>query len=187
MDLFKLTIHEKYVDEFQIALVDDPAIESNWQAFSKQQQAFKVQDEDRRIVAGYAMIADMEIPRWEPERGAYNVTFTKESIWDIALKFFKNSLTNNTNEMHDSGNLSEGVFVFGSMIIDKDMGVTAPIGFDQEADGSWFIFMKVDNDEIWEKVKAGEYVGFSIECRFKEELVSPDVNDLIEDLKSYIS
>ncbi len=183
MDLFQLTIHEDYENEFQIALVDEPAIESDWQKFSKQQQ-FKVIDEDRRIVAGYAMIADKEIPRWDEERGKFKVKFTKESIWDIALKFFKNRLTTSTNEMHDSGNFAPGVFVFGSVIIDEAMGDLAPEGFINEADGSWFIKMFVGDDEIWEKVKSGEYMGFSIECRFKEELVSRDaVDDFLKQLK----
>lgn len=194
MDLFKLTLHEKYQDEFEIALVDEPAIDSNWQAFNKQQfkkQQFQVQDEDRRIVSGYAMIADLKIPRWEdPDlggRGTYFVMFDKDAIWDIVLKFFDNQLTQNTNEMHQSGNLAEGVFVFESFIIDSSRGVTAPEGFEQEADGSWFISMKVNNEEIWEKIKAGEYTGFSIECRFREELVESTVDDLLEELKSYIS
>lgn len=187
MDLFKLTIHEAYQDEFQIAVVDDPATESGTQFFNNQEQ-FKVIDEDRKIVAGYAMIADKQIPRWDEERGKYKVMFTKESIWDIALKFFKNRLTTNTNEMHDSGNLAEGVFVFGSVIIDEAMGDIAPESFTQEPDGSWFIKMKIDNEDIWEKFKSGEYKGFSIECRFKEELVSTDaVDDFLNQIKVTLS
>jgi len=37
--------------------------------------------------------------------------------------------------------------------------------------------MKVNNDEVWEKVKSGEYTGFSIENRFDH------VNDKEEELK----
>jgi hypothetical protein len=181
MDLFKLTIHPDWEQDFQVALVDDPAIERDWQKFSKQMK-FKIQDEDRRIISGFAMIAEEKIPRWDEERGHYLVKFTKEAIWDIALRFFKNQLTQNTNEMHQTGQFSEGVFIFESIIIDSKRNIMTPEGFGEEPDGSWFISMKVDNDEIWEKVKAGEYRGFSIECRFNEELVT-DIDEFLKDLE----
>lgn len=189
MDLFNLTIIEEFQDEFQIALVDEGAIESDTQFFNKQQQ-FKVIDEDRRIIAGYAMIADKEIPRFEDPneggRGKYKVKFTKESIWEIALKFFKNRLTTNTNEMHNTGHFAPGVFVFGSVMIDRAMGDLAPKKFITEADGSWFIKMFIENDEIWAKIKSGEYMGFSIECKFHEELVSTDADDFTDEMNEKV-
>ena len=183
MELIKYTLHEDYQNEFQIALVDEPAIESDWQKFEKYQQ-FKIQDEDKRIVSGYAMIADKKIPRYdERTKQGFLVVFDKQSIWDIALKFFKNKLTYNTNEMHQTNQFAKGVWVFESMILDQSRGIKAPEGFKQEADDSWFISMKVDNDEIWTKVKNGDYKGFSIECRFKEEPVKMNIDDLMEELK----
>ena len=183
MELIKYTVHEDYMNEFQIALVDEPAIESDWQKFSKQQQ-FQIQDEEKRIVSGYAMIADKKIPRWdEKTKQGFLVVFDKQAITDIALKFFKNGLNTQTNEMHQTGKFAEGVWVFESIIIDRQRGTLAPNGFKQEADGSWFISMKVDNEEVWEKVKKGEYKGFSIECRFKEEKVKADINELMRELE----
>ena len=183
MELIKYTLHDDYQEEFQIALVDEPAIESDWQKFEKYQQ-FKIQDEEKRIVSGYAMIADKKIPRWDEQSNkGFLVVFDKQSIWDIALKFFKNNLNNQTNEMHQTNQFAQGVWVFESMILDQSRGIKAPEGFKQEADGSWFISMKVDNPEVWEKVKSGQYKGFSIECRFKEEKVNKDVDELIEELK----
>ena len=176
MELLKLYLPEGENKEFQIALVDEPAIESEWHAFNNQHK-FKVISDDRRIVSGYAMIADMLIPRYDAHRGYYNVKFTKQAIEDIVYNFFRNGLNQNTNEMHQTGDLAEGVFVFESFILDQSRGIKAPEGFKQEADGSWFISMKVNNDEVWEKVKSGEYTGFSIENRFDH------VNDKEEELK----
>ena len=34
--------------------------------------------------------------------------------------------------------------------------------------GSWAVTMKVDNDEVWKDVKAGKYLGLSIEGMFSE-------------------
>ena len=34
-------------------------------------------------------------------------------------------------------------------------------------EGAWAVIMKVDNDEVWNDVKLGKYLGFSIEGIFK--------------------
>lgn len=181
MDLFILDIPDGDQKEFQIALVDEPAIESDWIAFNKH-QGFKIQSKERRIVSGYAMIADLEIPRYDERRGYYNVTFRKGNIEKIWLNFHRNNLMTNTNEMHQSGKFAEGVFVCESFIIDSERGIKAPEGFKQEPDGSWFISMKVENDDVWNKVLEGTFKGFSIEGRFFErpaETFASKLKDLI--------
>lgn len=172
MDLFVLDIPDGENLDFQIALVDDPAIESDWIAFSKQyvkHQGFKIHSKDKRIVSGYAMIADLKIPRFDKERGAYNVIFKKENIEKIWLNFQRQNLNTNTNIMHQTGQFAEGVFVCESFIIDSDRGIKAPEGFDNEANGSWFISMKIENEEVWQQVLDGSFNGFSIEGRFTEK------------------
>ena len=42
MDTFVLDLAEQKATEFQIALVDEPAIESDWVAFSSSDNKFKV-------------------------------------------------------------------------------------------------------------------------------------------------
>ena len=44
----------------------------------------------------------------------------------------------------------------------------APDKFAQEANGSWFISMKVENDEVWQSVLNGTFKGFSVEGLFEE-------------------
>ena len=182
MDLFVLDIPDGEQVDFQIALVDEPATESDWIAFSKEtKQSFIVQSEHKRIVSGYAMIADKEILRIDDERGAYNVVFKKENIEKIWLNFHRNSLSQNTNLDHQTGKLADGVFLCESFIIDSERGIKAPEGFKQEADGSWFISMKVENDEIWEQVLKGDYNGFSIEGRFQEKELK--ASSILDDFK----
>lgn len=177
MELLKLYLPDDKQTEFQIALVDEPAIESEWHAFNKH-QSFKVVSSDRQIVSGYAMIANKKIPRFDKARGYYLVKFDSDSIEQIVYNFFKNQITANTNEMHQSGELAEGVFVFESFILDSSRGIKAPKGFKQEEDGSWFISMKIQDSKIWDKVKSGEYTGFSIENSFNE--VSEDEERLMK-------
>jgi hypothetical protein len=43
-------------------------------------------------------------------------------------------------------------------------------GYEDAPDGSWFISAKVDNEEVWAKIKAGDFKGFSVEGQFAKEL-----------------
>lgn len=154
-----------------IALVDHPAIESNWQAFNKQEKAksnFAVEDEEKRIISGALMVADLPIYRNDERNGEHYVVFRKNTIKDIVFKFFRNEFTSNTNLMHNSNQLADGVFLFESFLIDKERGIETPKGFDKLTDGSWFGSMRVENDEIWQQVKDGTFKGFSVEGIFAQ-------------------
>lgn len=172
MDVIKLILPNRNQLEFQIALVDEPAIESEFMAFNKQNHfQFKEVDKSERLLMGYFMIADMEILRMDSKRGAYKVVFPKESINQIVENFSLNGLNKNMNEMHQTGKLLDGVFVRNHWQIDSTKGIKAPEGFKTEADGSWFGVVKCENEEIYNKALNGTFTGFSIEGRFIEEAI----------------
>jgi len=149
-----------------VALVDRPAIESDWQAFKEIKQSFKVQDEDKRIVSGYFMIADKPIYRNNDQLGEHNVIFRAEVIKDIVFKFMANGFNANTNLMHDENLKLSDVFIFESLLIDRERGVTPPNGFEDAPDGSWWGSMRVENDKVWSLIKEGKFKGFSVEGFF---------------------
>lgn len=172
MDVVKLILPNRNQTEFQIALVDEPAIESEFMMFNKHNRfQFKEVEGEENLLMGYFMIADMEILRMDEKRGAYKVVFPKESIDTIVENFSLNGLNKNMNEMHNTGNLTEGVFVKNHWQLDSKKGIGVPNGFKTEADGSWFGVVKCENPEVKEKVKQGLYRGFSIESRFIEEAI----------------
>ena len=56
--------------------------------------------------------------------------------------------------------------------------------------GTWMISMKVNNDEIWNKVKLGEVKGFSIEGYFADKYEMSLINEdeiLIDKIKQIIT
>lgn len=171
MEVFKLSLPDGDQLEFQIAFVNEPATESNFMAFSKNANHYKFKevDPERRILMGYFMIADLEIPRWDAQRGTYNVVFPRESVKKIVDNWSKNSMNKNLNENHQTNKFAEGVYVRNHWEIDSAFGIVPPKDFNVEADGSWFGVIQCDNDEIYNKAKNGEYNGFSIECKFIEE------------------
>jgi len=187
--------YELIIDDTQesgvdyIALVDRPAIESNWEAFNEQvKNQFKIQDEDKKIVSGYFMIADKPIYRNNEQLGEHNVVFRGDTIRDIALKFMKNGFNANTNLMHDENLKLSDVHIFESLLIDSERGVYAPEGFEEVADGSWWGSMYVDNDKVWNLIKEGKFQGFSVEGFFsykkpqsKEEKMVSQIKQLIDE------
>jgi hypothetical protein len=162
-----------------IALVDQPAIESNWMAFSQQTEyKFNIKDEEKRIIEGYFMVADLLIGRINPDTGAkFFVKFSGKTIEAIREKQSRLGLNNNFNLMHDPRQIAEGVYMLDKLIVDNERGKVAPKEFEKVPNGSLWGSAKVDNDEIWEQVKNGTFKGFSVEGMFKQlEPVEMDEN-----------
>lgn len=170
LPVYKCCIDDQMDSDLQVefvSFVDKPAIDKNFMAF-KEKLRFAV-DTDKRIVSGPAMIADMFIYRNDPEGlGEYYTTFDAASILSIVQKFFKKGFIKNFNVMHEPGSKSTGVTVFESFIVDRSLGKVPMKGFEDVADGSWFVSAKVEDDVIWEKVKSGEVKGFSVEGVFEQ-------------------
>jgi len=190
LPIYKLIIKEEGVDTGvdYVALVNEPAIQMNWRAFNASKSLFKAESEDKRIISGALMVADMPIYRRD-ERGEYYVVFDKETIQQIVHKFMKNGYLRNVNMMHDGTQKVDGVYMFESFIIDSSRGIKTPEGFDTLTDGSWFGSFKVDNDMVWDDfVKTGIFKGFSVEGVFQEQYVDHEedvvINAIIDALKS---
>ena len=133
---------------------------------NKYRQEFKIEDEEKRIVSGYFMKADLPIIRLNDNNEKYYVVFRRDTIEKIVNKFFKNGLNANVNLMHDNNLQAKGVYVIESLIIDSKRGIKAPKGFEDAPDGSWWGSMRVENDEVWAMVKDGSFRGFSVEGMF---------------------
>ena len=162
MKLVELVIDDDEGVEF-VSIVDDPAIESHFLAFKKEDFKFKIQNKEKRIVSGYFMIADLPMMRMRNDTVFYCV-FRRHTIEKIVNKFMKEGLTNQTNLMHDS--TAEGVYIIESLIVDSERGVAAPDNFEKVPNGSWWGSMRVENDDVWKSVLDGSFKGFSVEGIF---------------------
>jgi hypothetical protein len=118
---------------------------------------------------GAAMVPDLPIYRRD-ERGEYYAIFKKDTIKALVQKLFKENKHNVFNEEHNAFKILDGVYIYQSFITDAELGISAPSGFENVADGTWFIAAKVENDEAWAKVKEdGILKGFSVEGVFDLE------------------
>ncbi len=112
------------------------------------------------------MIADLPIYRRDADE-EYYVTFSAAEIKKIVQRFFKKGYQSKVNVEHSTP--VDGVFMFESYIIDREKGIMPPKGFEEVSNGSWFGSFKVENEKIWEEVKAGTFKGFSVEGLFRYE------------------
>ena len=156
-----------------ISFVKSPAIESNFIKFSADDNIqptvlkMSIQDEEKRIVTGAVLIPDLPVYR-KDESGEYYIYCDKECIYQIAQKFFKTNRNNNVDTEH-SGLLLPGITLFESFIADEERGINCPKAYAGLPDGTWFASFKVDNDEVWNEIKAGTFLGFSITGLFDME------------------
>ena len=175
LPLFKLQIDLENKAEGMdfIGLVDYPAHGKAYQAFAKrtpEKVEFKDHfNDDKRIVTGVAIATNLPIYRRDATGFEYNAIFTKADTLEIAQQLFKNGYMHNVNEQHDMNKAITDIFLFESYFINDDKS-NIPTAFkDQNLQpGTWITSYKVEDDKIWEKIKNGEFAGFSIEGWFKE-------------------
>lgn len=194
LPVYELVIDENKESELEVnyvALVDRPAIEKDFLKFNEQQRLelkFANVDEERFIISGPAMLADMPIYRKDDDGTEYMVVFKAPTIYKIVQKFFDKNFNQNINIMHDAAMKVDGVGVFESFIVDSTRGIQPMKGFEDAKDGSWFISAKVNNPTVWQAIKDGLIKGFSVEGVFgferelsQEETMLAQIKEILND------
>lgn len=166
-------------ETYAISLVEAPAIESEFVALAKEEekQVF-LESNERHMVYGAALIPDMDIYRNDGEH-EYYISFSKESIEKMSQDFMKEYRQYEVKTDHED--VANEVCVVESWLVsdaykDKSnaLGINVP-------EGSWMVGMKVNNIETWDRIKAGELKGFSVESLVSlEEFSKIDNNMEIE-------
>ena len=168
LDIIELIIDENNLEDGieAISLVESPAIEENFVALSRHKVEFKSVDDEKRIVVGLALVPDKEIFRKSGDY-AYKIMFSKETVKKASELYLKRLKNNNATIEHEL--VVKGVSLIESWIVeDPNMDKTNLYKLDAP-EGAWAVVMKIDNDEIWEDVKQGKYLGFSIEGFFSQK------------------
>ena len=180
MRIVELIIDEK--DETSgidaVSVVESPAIESDFIALKKHEIELKEVDAEKRILMGAALIPNKQIYRKNEKNEEYYIYFSEETVRKASELFFMNSNQNNATLEHKQK--LDGMSVVESWIVEGSHDKSMNYGFNFPK-GTWVISMKVNNDEIWNKVKLGEVKGFSIEGYFADKYeMSLKVEDMEE-------
>lgn len=174
--------NEQYVDA--ISLVDYPAIELDWMKFNKvKKMDFKdtFSDAEKMIITGPAMVPNKLIYRIDYLTDEeFYVWFSRDTIEKIAIDFSKSSRNYNATYQHEK-NITD-VFVFESWIVkDNNNDKAKALGYDVP-NGTWMVSMRINNPEIWDKIKTGEVKGFSIEGYFMDKLSNYNKEEDLKDI-----
>jgi hypothetical protein len=169
MEIIELLIDENKIESGinAVSVVESPAIEENFVALKKHEVELKEIDGEKRILMGAALVPNKQIYRKNGDKEFY-IYFSEDTVRKASELFLMRANQNNATLEHEKKML-EGMSVVESWIIeDEKQDKSAKYGFNLPK-GTWMISMKVNNDEIWNKVKAGEVKGFSIEGYFVDK------------------
>jgi hypothetical protein len=185
LPIIELTLEELEQGIDATALVENPAIQRNWMAFKEHKSyEFKTHNEDKRILAGALMVADF--PMYRNMNGKeFFVKFSSETIEQLADRMVLNNKLTAFNFEHDSKKELADMHIQQFFIINTELGVNTPIGFEELPNGSLFAFVKVNNEQVWnDYVKTGIVKGFSIEGNFatKEEFSEQQIINELEQI-----
>ncbi len=201
----KLPIYEMEISSdkdgvFAISVVEDPAIEVNFMAFSKNEKPiYKLSnEEDQQVITGPALIPDKLIYRYDdPKYGGsgaeYYIKIKAEVIKETAMKFFKDGNQRNTTLDHDQ-EVHNTTYYESWLVEDPTNDKSNALGFSNIPKGTWMVSMKVDSKILWEKIKTGEFYGFSIEGYYDKILVEQKkqkenriMEEFMQTLKAFLS
>ena len=169
-----------------VSVVESPAIESDFLALKKHEVELKEVDPEKRILMGAALIPNKQIYRKNEKDEEYYIYFSEATVRKASELFFMNSNQNNATLEHKQK--LDGMSVVESWITEGEHDKSMNYGFNFPK-GTWMISMKVNNDEIWNKVKLGEVKGFSIEGYFADKYemsLQDDEQILMDKIKEII-
>jgi len=153
-----------------ISLVSAPAIEQDFVFFGKDKHnlTFAKVDEDKRMLVSPALIPNKQIFRYDPNTDSeYYVYFSKDTVRQAAELYLKHN--NHHKATYEHKDRVSGVLTTESWIKEGDQDKSKMYGFDLP-NGTWFVKMRIDNDDLWQKIKDGELKGLSIEGYFVDKM-----------------
>ena len=162
-----------------ISLVTSPAIEVDFVFFGKDKHnlTFSKIDEEKRMLISPALIPNKQIFRYNPNTDSeYYVYFSTDTVRKASELYLK--YNNHHKATYQHQDRVAGVLTVESWIKEGDQDKSKMYGYDLP-NGTWFVKMKIENKDLWEKIKAGELKGLSIEGYFvdKMEKMSKTVTD----------
>ncbi len=153
-----------------ISLVSAPAIEQDFVFFGKDRHnlTFAKVDEEKKMLVSPALIPNKQIFRYDPNTDSeYYVFFSKSTVARAAELYLKHN--NHHKATHEHNERVSGVLTVESWIKEGEQDKSKLYGYDLP-NGTWFVKMRIDNDDLWKKIKEGELKGLSIEGYFVDKM-----------------
>ena len=187
MKVYEIKKKEKAPNVFGISLVENPAMESNYVALSKEEKLkqkhiqFKEYDKEKRLLLGLVLEPDKLIYRFnEQTKEEYYITVSEETILELQQDYIKQSNQNYSTLEHDGRELDGITFTEHWIVEDSKIDKSALHNFEFKK-GSWVTVAKIENDTLWnDYIKTGEVMGFSIDAMVHLEEVNLNKQEMSE-------
>ena len=153
-----------------ISLVASPAIEQDMVYFGKEKNNLTLAkvDEEKRMLVSPALIPNKNIFRYDPNTDSeYYVFFSPATVRRASELYLKHN--NHHKATYEHQDRVSGVLTVESWIKEGSQDKSKLYGYDLP-NGTWFVKMKINNDELWSKIKDGEVSGLSIEGYFTDKM-----------------
>ena len=131
--------------------------------------------EDQQMVVGPLMIPDKLILRLDDNNDPYYVYFTADTIKTIAEKVMKENKMHELNLEHNPEDKVNGYMVSTWLVEDPLKDKQQVYGFNYPK-GSWLGQYKIEDKEVWKKVKSGNLTGFSVEGFFANRFIQANTS-----------
>lgn len=186
LPIYEVQMEGDDVGIYTISLVYSPAVDVEWMTFSKEEEkedepikCSVVGDGSEHKVMAVVCRADYPIYRRNDRGEEFYVRFSAETIAKIAERFLRNGYQNAVNVEHIENSYIDGVNMEQFFIKNSAMGIN-PKGFENVADGSLFAVYHINNEAVWEAVKAGQFTGVSLEGYFSYSTENKELRTVAE-------
>lgn len=168
-----------------LAPVSLPATKTQLVMFDNEMKILEFQDDEKHIIYSVAMRPNMLIPRKDINGEPAMVFYSEETVKDLQQNFFKTNSHNGATVNHDN-NRRKGIYAFESWIVqDPEKDKATLLGMSVQK-GDWVVGQKIEDDEVWQKVKNKELTGFSIEAYLEPVLTNDEINMTKEEIDARI-
>lgn len=185
MKRYELKYTEGETGVFRMSTVESPATKTQLVMFDDEMKLLEFADDEKQVIYSVAMRPNMLIPRKNINGEPAMVFYTEETVNKLQQNFFKNNSHNGATVNHDK-KVRNDMYCFESWIVeDPEKDKAATMGL-QVQKGDWVLGQKVDNPEVWQKIKNKELIGFSIEAYLEPVLTTKNIEMTNEEIDARI-
>lgn len=176
---------QEYDTLTDISLVKYPATESKWLMFSAERPVYHFSSDEKMILTGAVLIPEQRIYRRDGN-DEYYVYFSKDTIRTLSEQFLRNFKNGAFTIEH--GDITNDAIITESWIVeDSEKDKSSALGLNLSA-GTWVISVKISNTELWNRIKSGDFQGFSVAGLFAsktpEDKVIEEAQKVLDELCS---
>jgi hypothetical protein len=168
-----------------MSTVVSPAVKSTLVMFSDEKMLLEFADDEKQIIYSVAMRPNVLIPRENIKGEPANVFYTEETADALLQNFFqKNNHQGGT--IDHGGEIVKDMFIFSAWkVLDPARDAATVMGLDVKR-GDIVMGQKVNNPEVWKRIKNKELTGFSFEAILNPVLIETKIEMTKEEIDERI-